>query len=42
MMASPKDIPSINKLSSHIRGKAIDKKASRTTNSSHPPPKIGC
>ncbi|CAK3032012.1 conserved hypothetical protein [Vibrio crassostreae] len=44
MMASPEDpedIPSINKLSSYIRGKAIDKKASMTTKNSHPAPKIG-
>ncbi|CDT86934.1 hypothetical protein VCR31J2_1370068 [Vibrio coralliirubri] len=41
MVASPEDIPSINKLSSYIRGIAIDKKASMTTNNSHPVPKIG-
>ncbi|CAK3477190.1 hypothetical protein VCRA2120O58_240023 [Vibrio crassostreae] len=39
MMASPEDIPSINKLSSYIKGKVIDKKASMTTNNSHPAPK---
>ncbi|CDT25851.1 hypothetical protein VCR20J5_40002 [Vibrio crassostreae] len=42
MMESPEDTPSTNKLSSYISGKLIDKKAIRTTNNSHPAPKIGC